>query len=424
MQADIFFTIFAFYLQSFLIEMRCIAIFILILSSLGVYSQVDPVAHFSFDDCSVTDEMGVFQDGKVMGNIRCDCGVGDSSQAFYFDGFSDTISLDQSLKSLFNSDFSISFYLWTENVTDIMSIMSIQGTCSEARDSAFFIRYFPTQNELVVELTKNFGEVIVLRTELPQNTCWNHILFTREGQLYTLYLNGEFIESFLFLSEVVLGQDYPFYIGASPCTGVNEQHFNGRIDELKFFNSAYKTDEELNSLQEFPDQILSADTTIFEGTGFQILTGPSCANSVSWNPATGLDSPGIANPFASPTETTLYEISFDHGSCLSTDEILVSVLSTEEIECQNILLPNAFTPNNDALNERFGISNVFIVESLDRFEIFDNWGMKLFQSFDKNDSWDGTYNGVPSPPGTYVYKLEYTCQGQSFKKAGSFNILK
>lgn len=395
-----------------------------LLSFVFCFSQNDPVAWFSFDDCSALDEMGNYSAGSIRNSIDCECGVGDNSSALDFDGSGDTLQLDGTLKALFDNDFSIAFYLWMDNVTDITSIMSIQGACANARDSAFFIRYFPNSNEVVIEMSKNFGEIISLRTELPVNSCWNHILFTREGEIYSLYLNGQFIERFRFIDEVVLGQDYPFYIGVSPCVGINDQFLRGRIDEIKFFNYALKSEEQVLSVQQFPDRILTSDTTIFEGSTIELVTSPSCASGIQWRPLTGLDDPSSAMPMATPFETVEYMVEFDHGTCVSSDNIIVSVLSEDEIQCGNILLPKAFTPNNDGLNERYGISNTFIVEELQRFEIFNRWGMKIFETFNKNEMWDGRYNGQPQPPGTYVYKLEYTCQGNSFTRTSSFNLLK
>lgn len=387
-------------------------------------AQLDPVAYFSFDDCNVSDEQGLYADGSIMNSIDCDCGVGDNSMAFYYDGSGDTMSLDPSLKSLFDADFSISFYLWMDPVSEISSIMSIQGDCSNARDSAFFMRYFPSSNELVVELSKNFGEIIALRAELPEDNCWNHVLFTREGQVYSLYINGEFIDRFTFFDRVVLGRDYPFWIGVSPCVGSTEVFFNGRIDELKFFDFALKSESQLLLVQEFPDQILSADTTIFEGSAYPIITSTSCADQLQWNPAAGLSDPLSDMPVASPEVTTEYTVSFNHGSCISRDRIRISVLSEEDIQCGNILLPKAFTPNNDGINEKYGISNGFIIEELRRFEIYDRWGLKIYESLNKSEMWDGTYQGKPMPPGVYVYKISYTCRGEQYDSAGSFNILK
>ena len=391
---------------------------------MALNAQVDPVAHFDFNNCSVIDVSGTFNPGEASSNIDCDCGVGENSNAFYFDGSPDSLVLDSGLKSIFEGDFSIGFYLWTESASSFYPILSIQGDCATARDSAFFVRYDSDNDDVVFEFTKNFGELVQLRANLDTGFCWNHVLFTKEGTTYSLYLNGEFIESVILTSIVNLGVNYPFLVGTSPCVGITDQYFDGRIDELKLFNYAVKEDDELQSILVNEDHIITSDTTIFEGSSFMIDVGHSCVSQPLWSPGSGLSSPNIFEPIASPLVTTEYTVLFDHGTCESRDNITISVLSQDQIDCANILLPNAFTPNNDALNDTYGISNNFIVESISRFEIFNRWGQKLWQGINKNDRWDGMYKGERVPSGTYVYKIEYTCLGDSFRKSGSFNILK
>ena len=171
-----------------------------------------------------------------------------------------------------------------------------------------------------------------------------------------------------------------------------------------------------------PDKILTSDTTIFEGDAFQIRVGPTCTNDVQWTPSVGLDDASIIRPIANPVNTTTYEIELDHGICVATDTIRVSVLLEENIDCEMLLLPTAFTPNGDDLNDGYGISNDFIIEDLTRFEIFDRWGLKLFDSVDKAEMWDGTFKGETMMPGTYIYKIEYSCMDNNFQKTGSFNL--
>ncbi len=55
-------------------------------------------------------------------------------------------------------------------------------------------------------------------------------------------------------------------------------------------------------------------------------------------------------------------------------------------------LPNAFTPDDDGINEIFA----------EGFEvsIFNRWGQKVYEG---TRGWDGTYNGRKVSPGTYYY---------------------
>jgi len=39
--------------------------------------------------------------------------------------------------------------------------------------------------------------------------------------------------------------------------------------------------------------------------------------------------------------------------------------------------------------------------------IYSKWGQLLFTSLDAGKGWDGTIEGVPAPPGVYVYVISY-----------------
>jgi len=389
-----------------------------------VNAQINPVASFNFDNCLVQDQSGNYQDGQIMDNLDCDCGVGDSSNAMYFSGTPDSIILDPALKDLFIGDFSLSFYFWVDDAPMNYPILSISGLCPDIRDSAFIVKYLPVTSELIVEFSKSPLDGVFMRTDLEMQSCWHHFLFTREGSLFTLFLDGKFVENFKFVNPIILGENHDITIGSSECVGFSDTYFNGRIDEFKLFDRAVNMEDEIRQLFVFPDEIISRDTTLFLGDSYDIITGTSCAPLISWTPTIGVDDPSDPNTRITPLQTTSYTLDFDHGACISTDTVRITVITEDQIECSNILLPTAFTPNSDGINDRFFISNAFIIESLSRFEIYDRWGLKLFETTNKNDSWNGTYNNDIMPPGTYVYKVEYSCLGEDLRKTGSFNILR
>ena len=69
----------------------------------------------------------------------------------------------------------------------------------------------------------------------------------------------------------------------------------------------------------------------------------------------------------------------------------------------SFFVPNAFSPNNDGLNDVFRTYTSGVKE----FELFlfDSYGKMVFNSSDDRDSWDGTYDGKPAPQGIYVYQV-------------------
>jgi gliding motility-associated-like protein len=86
-----------------------------------------------------------------------------------------------------------------------------------------------------------------------------------------------------------------------------------------------------------------------------------------------------------------------------------------------ILPPNVFTPNTDDFqgldvdgnpgNNTFNI----VIEGEEKYDlvIYDRWGVKVFESTDKNKDWNGKVNnsGAVCPDGTYYYILKYRYKG-------------
>jgi gliding motility-associated-like protein len=89
-----------------------------------------------------------------------------------------------------------------------------------------------------------------------------------------------------------------------------------------------------------------------------------------------------------------------------------------------INIPNVFTPNNDGYNDYFEIQTSGIENY--SLQIFNRWGMIIFESNSNGISWDG-YNqaGVQCPDGTYYYVLRATAySGKDFNRAGFVMLLR
>lgn len=100
-----------------------------------------------------------------------------------------------------------------------------------------------------------------------------------------------------------------------------------------------------------------------------------------------------------------------------------SVLVSEDIK---LLIPSAFSPNNDNLNELWQVTAV----NMERFRvlIFNRWGEKILdkQGTDPNDfNWDGTYQSQPVPEGVYTYRVEVSFRnGQTRERAGTITVIR
>lgn len=68
---------------------------------------------------------------------------------------------------------------------------------------------------------------------------------------------------------------------------------------------------------------------------------------------------------------------------------------------------NAITPNGDGFNDYLDFTDLRFKENV-QIEIFDRYGLKLFQSSRNSYIWDGMLRGNPIPTGTYWYMIRWT----------------
>lgn len=88
-----------------------------------------------------------------------------------------------------------------------------------------------------------------------------------------------------------------------------------------------------------------------------------------------------------------------------------------------VFVPNAFTPNNDGLNDVLFVYGTTIASI--ELRIFNQWGQLVFESKDKGRGWDGTMSGVKQPIGVYTYVLKATLQdGTLVQKRGTITIVR
>ncbi|MFN8288058.1 MAG: gliding motility-associated C-terminal domain-containing protein [Chitinophagales bacterium] len=102
----------------------------------------------------------------------------------------------------------------------------------------------------------------------------------------------------------------------------------------------------------------------------------------------------------SPSQSTYYIVTVaSNANCTDSAGIFVQVNVIEE---PLPLVPTAFSPNGDGVNDVFNIVNrdKFTVNI---FHIYNRWGELIFK--DTSSGWDGTYKQTEQPIGTYIYYL-------------------
>jgi gliding motility-associated-like protein len=101
-------------------------------------------------------------------------------------------------------------------------------------------------------------------------------------------------------------------------------------------------------------------------------------------------------------------------------------------ECP-LFIPNAFTPNGDNNNDKFGVKmnpNCHTVKF--NMKIFDRWGRMLYDvdDFTEDYWWDGTYEGNMMKDGIYIYIIiaEFEkpdrSEREEYRRHGSIALIK
>ncbi|MBK8328529.1 MAG: gliding motility-associated C-terminal domain-containing protein [Bacteroidetes bacterium] len=94
--------------------------------------------------------------------------------------------------------------------------------------------------------------------------------------------------------------------------------------------------------------------------------------------------------------------------------------------CDEVFIPNAFTPNGDGNNDVFRVTTATGVELL-QFDVYDRWGVRVWGTTDFRTGWDGTYTtGRDANVNTFYYIFRYRCMkdGQNYIKKGDINLIR
>lgn len=147
---------------------------------------------------------------------------------------------------------------------------------------------------------------------------------------------------------------------------------------------------------------------------------------VQWQPAAGVDCPSCPAVTILPPATALYTLEVEDGfGCRAVESVYVAV--DKRIR---IFVPDAFSPNDDGINDRLVLYAGAEVAQALVFRVFDRWGGLIFEqrNFESNDEsagWNGTTRGKPAPAGVYIWQAEVRLiNGATLRVQGEVNLLR
>jgi gliding motility-associated-like protein len=153
---------------------------------------------------------------------------------------------------------------------------------------------------------------------------------------------------------------------------------------------------EIISLKQAPQNYLPEDSTICKRQTIEIKSDIPDATNYLWSSGNTTSSLFVSQPGVYTLKIT------DKDKCIGYDSINI-----KSKECLNkLVFPNAFTPDNNGINDTFRPvveGNIISYQLI----IYNRWGQQLFYSNNPLVGWDGNYKNLPQPSGNFVWQCVY-----------------
>lgn len=138
------------------------------------------------------------------------------------------------------------------------------------------------------------------------------------------------------------------------------------------------------------------------------LSVPAGYMNYSWQPQYNLTYLNQNSVTVIPEINTSYSVEAEvFQGCKLSDTIKIKVAACPEY----IYFSNAFTPNNDGLNDLF---KPFTGGAFEKYEmqIYNRWGQLVFATKNRNEGWNGKYKSIAQDNGSFVWQCRYKFYGK------------
>jgi len=164
-------------------------------------------------------------------------------------------------------------------------------------------------------------------------------------------------------------------------------------------------------VQNTPQRICSGDEVILTASG---------GVKYEWTPGESVEYSEQAAFTHVKQPTTYYVKGYDEFGCVNIDSV-----TYDDIEqCCTFSYPDAFTPNNDGINDSWRPVIYGNVEHY-RLSVYNRWGQRVFTTTDPAEKWKGTFGGKDLGMDTYHFSLRATCvTGPIEVTKGSFILIR
>lgn len=182
----------------------------------------------------------------------------------------------------------------------------------------------------------------------------------------------------------------------------------------------FPTKENKRTRQEVQNRRHDTSLCITEPVTLRPVVDAGTSYSFTWND-------GSTAPEKRIQEPGTYWVASNAGCSkpLLTDTFKVSAEPAEKCSCV-LFIPNAFSPNRDAINDIFLPRIAFsCIGGGYQMKIYNRWGEAVFQSYDIMKGWDGSIREQPADAGVYHYVVRYRDnKGKDQASKGTLTLLR
>jgi gliding motility-associated-like protein len=194
-------------------------------------------------------------------------------------------------------------------------------------------------------------------------------------------------------------KDYTHIVG-SPATGqlyavVNDQHV---VKETLY-------DNDTDNAEDLPFTVnFEPSVQVVNRPGATVKLSPVITGGTgkvyTWMPIEGLSCGNCPSPTATVSTSIKYLVEVKNEYyCTDTADISLQMFTTTRF-----VIPSAFTPNGDGVNDVFYIIGSKDIKNIKSFIVFNRWGNKMFETSNipANDRSYG-WKGIDAATGPYIY---------------------
>lgn len=234
------------------------------------------VAHFSFNDGTVTDEVGT--------NISSSVGVsttpdrfGNDNKAFRFNGSSYIILGKES--SLKQSAATVS--LWVKNDPantnqNLNTLLFARNTANTQYISGYHLLFWSNEKKPKLYIDMPSGSSLGIASNSEIDTNWHHLAFSYDHDTMYLYVDGVFQQKSTKYFTSNFSVTDSVYLGALNYGGL-QNFFYGSLDDVRFYDRVLSQTEIEGLFNE--ENPVSSTANIYEQTASNLRVFPNPASN-------------------------------------------------------------------------------------------------------------------------------------------------